>query len=71
MLISISIIILILGIWALTAGYYPSEEHWFSKIYYSYYRFWFGPTYKNPSQAKLYGIITMLISIVMLVVYVF
>jgi hypothetical protein len=64
MLTTISIIIFILGVWALAAGYNPSEEHWYSKIYYSYYRFWFGPSHKSPSQTKMYGIFTMLTGIV-------
>ena len=68
-LLPLGIILLILGLIAIASVYDIQGAKWYSRLYWYYYRLFFGKKYKDASASFIYAIILILMSAVSIVLY--
>jgi len=68
-LIPLGIILLILGLIAIASIYDIPGTKWYSRLYWYYYRLFFGKKYKDASASFIYGIILILVGAGSIVLY--
>ena len=68
-LLLLSITLLILGLIAIASVYDLQGTKWYSRLYWYYYRLFFGKKYKDASASFIYAIILILIGAVSIVLY--
>jgi len=68
-LLPLGIILLILGLIAIASVYDIPGTKWYSRLYWYYYRLFFGKKYKDANASFIYAIILFLMSAVSIVLY--
>jgi len=61
-LLPLGIILLILGLIAIASVYDIQGTKWYSRLYWYYYRLFFGKKYKDASASFIYAIILIIMS---------